>query len=256
MNFKIQAIPAFKDNYLWLIIHPDHPEALIVDPGDAKPVLETLNSLGLTLSGILITHKHNDHIGGIKELLENFNAPVFGSPTENIPLVTNPVSEEEEISLPRWPLIRVIEVPGHTLGHVAYLIGSHLCCGDTLFGAGCGRLFEGTPAQMYESLEKIKVLPDDTLIYCAHEYTLKNLSFAEALEPENIKIKSRIQETESLVSQGQPSVPFTLKIEKETNPFLRCDQKAIQGALEVKFGKKCGSEDEVFKYLREWRNQW
>lgn len=256
MNIKIQAIPAFNDNYLWLIIHPNYPEAIVVDPGDAKPVLDALNSQGLNLVGILITHKHKDHIGGIKELLEKFDVPVFGNPIENISLITDPVSEQEEVCIKHWPIIKVMEVPGHTLGHVAYLIGSHLFCGDTLFGAGCGRLFEGTPAQMYESLSKIKSLPGETLVYCAHEYTLKNLSFAEALEPENIKIKSRVCETEKLVSQGIPSVPFTLNLEKETNPFLRCDQKSIQAALEKKFSHLCDGEVETFKYLREWRNQW
>lgn len=256
MNLQIQAIPAFKDNYLWLIIHPDLPEALVVDPGDSKPVLEALASQGLSLAGILITHKHNDHIGGIKELLEKFDVPVFSNPIENISWMTHSVSEQEEIHIQHWPSIKIIEVPGHTLGHVAYLIGSHFFCGDTLFGAGCGRLFEGTPAQMYKSLSKIKSLPEDTLIYCAHEYTLKNLSFAEFLEPENMKIKLRIRETENLISRGQYSVPFRLKLEKETNPFLRCDQKAIQAAIEKKFGQSGETETEVFRYLREWRNEW
>jgi len=256
MNFKIQAIPAFKDNYLWLIIHPDLSEALVVDPGDSKPVLEALDSQGLSLAGILITHKHNDHIGGIQELLKKFKVPVFASPVENIPWMTHPVSEQEEIHIKHWPTIKIIEVPGHTLGHVAYLIGSHLFCGDTLFGAGCGRLFEGTPVQMYKSLSKIKSLPENTLIYCAHEYTLKNLSFAEFLEPENIQIKSRIRETEELLAKGIPSVPFSLKIEKETNPFLRCDQRAIKAAVEKKFGPKCESEIDIFRSLRAWRNEW
>ena len=256
MNLRIQALPAFKDNYLWLIIHPDIPEALVVDPGDSKPVLDALNSQGLSLAGILITHKHHDHIGGIQELLEKFKVPVFAGPIENIPRMTHPVLEKKSIHIKHWPSIKVIEVPGHTLGHVAYLMGSYLFCGDTLFGAGCGRLFEGTPAQMVESLNKIKSLPEDTLIYCAHEYTLKNLSFAEFLEPENIKIKSRIREAEDLIAQGKPSVPFSLKIEKETNPFLRCDQKTIKEAVEQKCGQRCETEIEIFRYLREWRNEW
>jgi len=209
-----------------------------------------------SLAGILITHKHHDHIGGIQALLEKFDVPVFASPVENIPWMTHPVSEQEEIHMKHWPSIKIMEVPGHTLGHVAYLIGSNLFCGDTLFGAGCGRLFEGAPAQMFESLSKIKSLPDETMIYCAHEYTLKNLSFAEFLEPENIQIKTRIRETEKLLAKGIPSVPFSLKIEKDTNPFLRCDQRAIKAAVEKKFGQKCENEIEIFRCLRESRNEW
>jgi hydroxyacylglutathione hydrolase len=205
----------------------------------------------------LITHKHNDHIGGVKELLAHYPVPVFGSKTENIPLITHFVSENEIISIPNWPNIHVIEVPGHTLGHVAYLVGNNLFCGDTLFGAGCGRLFEGTPAQMFESLSKINALPEDTLVYCAHEYTLKNLTFALKVDPTNEMIAKRISETETLLAQGKPSVPFTLKIEKETNPFLRCENPAIQQTIENHIGQQLNNDEVmVFKNMREWRNVW
>jgi hydroxyacylglutathione hydrolase len=256
MNLKIQALPAFEDNYIWLIVHPDYPEALVVDPGDARPVLEALQAQGLTLSGILITHKHNDHTGGVEELLNHFNVPVYGSKTENLPFITDYVAESKDIHIDKWPTFCVIEVPGHTLGHVAYLIESNLFCGDTLFGAGCGRLFEGTPAQMYDSLNKIKSLPDNTQIYCAHEYTLHNLGFAQFVEPDNKKVGLRIHETKKLIAAGKASVPSTLQLEKQTNPFLRCDQASLQASAEKLAGHTLGDEASVFTCLRERRNHW
>lgn len=256
MNINIQAVPAFKDNYLWLIIN-DKSEALVIDPGDDEPVLQILKENDLILTGILVTHKHNDHIGGIESLLRYFSVPVFGNKIENIPTVTNFIAEGDIIDIANFPPIKVMDVPGHTLGHVAYLMEDHLFCGDTLFGSGCGRLFEGTFDQLFSSLQKIKSLPNRTKIYCAHEYTLKNLEFAALVEPDNSLITERIANTAQLLEQGHPSLPSTLQLEKATNPFLRCYQETIKKSVEHFSGKSFGHDEaNVFNYLRQWRNNW
>ncbi len=256
MNFYIQTIPAFKDNYIWLIQHPTLPEAIVVDPGDGGLVLEQLKIQHIRLTAILLTHKHQDHIGGVRDLLRYFDVPVFGNQTEKIPEVTHFIDDTDKISLLNWPSIQVISVPGHTLGHVAYFFVGRLFCGDTLFGGGCGRLFEGTPIQMLHSLSKIKAFPDGTLIYCAHEYTLQNLNFAKQVEPGNLRIQERITLTLKLRQEDNPSVPSTLLLEKETNPFLRCDQPAVQHTVAAFAKQNLLNEVDVFKYLREWRNQY
>ena len=253
----IHAIPAFEDNYFWVIERTKNHMALVVDPGDAEPVLYFLKEKRLKLEGILLTHKHHDHIGGVEQLLQSHDVPVYGNKIENISSITKFISDGDVIRLPNWPGIQVLSVPGHTLGHVAYLIENHLFCGDTMFGAGCGRLFEGAPEQMLSSLKKITALPDDTLIYCAHEYTLKNLQFAKMIEPYNQAIQDRIEQVEQLRKRNIPSVPFTLKIEKETNPFLRCKEAAVQEYIR-QHASDTPHQDElaIFTYLREQRNQW
>jgi len=192
---SVLTIPAFKDNYLWLI--HDGVHAAVVDPGEAKPVLAALKEHGLRLTAILLTHHHADHIGGVPELLQHYQVPVYGPRNESIATVTLPVGEGKQIDVPGLALrVSVLDVPGHTMGHIAYVRrnpgAAWLFCGDTLFGAGCGRLFEGTPRQMMQSLEKFAALPDETLVYCAHEYTLSNLRFARVVEPDNVPLQDRV----------------------------------------------------------------
>jgi len=254
----IAAIPAFKDNYIWLL-HRDG-RAVVVDPGDAGPVKVALTTMGLSLEAILITHHHADHCGGIPELLAMAGQiPVFGPAAESITGISTPLSGGEALPLPGIGLeLQVLPVPGHTRGHLAYQGSwegrSVLFCGDTLFGAGCGRLFEGTPAQMAASLGRLAALPAETAVFCAHEYTATNLGFAAAVEPDNPDIARRILQVESLRAQGLATVPSTLAEELRTNPFLRCGVAAVQARAEAQAGRALDDEVAVFATLREWRN--
>jgi hydroxyacylglutathione hydrolase len=257
---SVLTVPAFKDNYLWLI--HDGVDAAVVDPGDAGPILDALRAHGLTLTAILLTHHHADHIGGVARLLEHADVPVFGPRNDGIAAVTRPLGEGERFAVPGLALeMSVLEVPGHTLGHIAYVRetpGAHwLFCGDTLFGAGCGRLFEGTPDQMAASLAKLAALPDDTLVYCAHEYTLSNLGFAEALEPGNRALQMRVENDSKLRGTKLPTLPSNMAIEKATNPFLRTREPTIVDSL-VRAGRleaAAGADPvAVFAALREWKN--
>jgi len=257
-ELSVLTLPAFKDNYLWLI--HDGVNAAIVDPGDAEPVLKALQELGLTLSAILLTHHHADHIGGVPRLLEHASVPVFGPRNDGIAAVTQALGEGERLVVPGLDLeLSVLDVPGHTLGHIAYVRedqGGHwLFCGDTLFGAGCGRLFEGTPAQMADSLGKLAALPDDTLVYCAHEYTLSNLRFAQALEPANRALQMRVENDSKLRGTNLPTIPSNIAIEKATNPFLRTTEPTVVESL-VNAGRLQDGADPVavFAALREWKN--
>lgn len=232
----IQALSALKDNYIWVIVN-DRKEALVVDPGDVVPVLDYLTQEHLRLIAILATHKHWDHTDGIAGLLKAFpKTPVYGPFKDQVSLANHDVIEGQMIHIENFPSIKVLEIPGHTRGHVAYLIENNLFCGDTLFAAGCGRVFDGTYEEMFASLQKLRALPDDTEIYCGHEYTLNNLKFALAAEPENLKIQERMKAGEALRAQGLITLPSNLALEKETNPFLRVDTLAR------------------FKALREWKN--
>lgn len=255
--FDVIRIPAFKDNYIWLL--RKGASAVVVDPGDARPVLEVLEREGLTLSAILITHHHADHQGGVVRLLEHHPVEVFGPETESITALTRPLRGGETIALASIDeTLRVIAVPGHTLGHLAYYGKGCLFCGDTLFTGGCGRLFEGTPAQMHESLARLAALPDETRVYCAHEYTEANLRFALAVEPGNRRLRDRVNEVAVARAKAQATVPSTLALEKATNPFLRFSEPEVvttawsrAAALGREFS---GSAAEVFALLREWRN--
>jgi hydroxyacylglutathione hydrolase len=250
---KIYPIPAFGDNYLWLVTRGT--QALVVDPGDAAPVLAALDTHGVTLEAILITHHHSDHIGGVAELVRRFGVPVFGPVDKRIADITDQVAEGAHLDLP-WldTAVCVFEVPGHTQSHIAWYGGNALFCGDTLFGAGCGRLFEGTAEQMWHSLSRIASLPPHTQVYCAHEYTESNLRFARAVEPDNQALIARARRVAKQRTANQPSVPFTLADELATNPFLRCREASVIRAAEAQAGHRLATPADVFATLREWKN--
>ncbi|MBL8430679.1 MAG: hydroxyacylglutathione hydrolase [Dechloromonas sp.] len=249
--FDISLIPAFKDNYIWLLTRGKR--AFVVDPGDASPVIARLEADDLTLEGILITHHHADHQGGVAELKARWPVEVHAPANESITGCTRPLSGGERIDV-LGQMVDVMAVPGHTLGHLAYLAPGTLFCGDTLFGAGCGRLFEGTPEQMSASLDSIAALPDDTLVYCAHEYTEMNLRFALAVEPENAALQARVAKVSALRAAGLPSVPLTLAEEKATNPFLRCADQAVMSAAEKRNPAVDRKKAAIFREIRSWRN--
>ena len=248
--FEILLIPAFNDNYIWLLVRDGR--AAVVDPGDAAPVIARLEALRLHLDAILVTHHHADHQGGVPELVERWHPRVFGPEKESITGCTDPLSGGEKIEV-LGQSVDVLPVGGHTHAHVAYLVPGAVFCGDTLFGAGCGRLFEGTPAQMYASLARLAALPDETKIYCAHEYTENNLRFALAVEPRSIPLRERVERVARIRAAGLPSIPSTLREEKETNPFLRCEEPAVIAAARV-HGAVDASPEAVFSAIRGWRN--
>lgn len=205
----------------------------MVDPGDATPVIAALKSRNLSLDGILITHHHSDHVDGVQQLLECYPATVYASAGENYAFPHRAVREGDRIAFPQLNLdLMVMETPGHTLGHVVYYGANSLFCGDTLFGCGCGRLFTGTCEQLYHSLQRLAALPPETRVYCTHEYTQHNIRFALTLEPDNPTLQVRAAETDRLRSKNLPTLPSTIALELETNPFLRCHTPALQTALE------------------------
>lgn len=246
----ISFIPAFKDNYIWLLTRGQR--AAVVDPGDAAPVQARLEAEGLTLESILITHHHADHQGGVAALVERWQPAVFAPASESITGCNRPLRGGERIEV-LDQAFEVLAVPGHTLGHLAYYAKGALFCGDTLFGAGCGRLFEGTPAQMSASLDALAALPDDTPVYCAHEYTEANLRFAVAVEPENRQLQARVAKVAALRAAGLPSVPSRLAEEKATNPFLRSGEPAVIAAAR-QHGASESSRTAIFAAIRAWRN--
>ena len=254
---NVLAVPAFQDNYLWLIHDGTH--AAVVDPGDAAPILSALEKHGLSLAAILLTHHHADHVGGVPELLKRFKVPVFGPRHEAIAQVTYPLGEGDTITIPHLGAkMRVLDVPGHTRGHIAYFDADQrrLFCGDTLFAGGCGRLFEGTPEQMLASLTKLAALPDATQIYCAHEYTLANLRFAQEVEPDNSELQMRMLREQAKREAGMPTVPSTIGIEKSTNPFLRSDRPEIADRLIAAGNLSSREPIAVFAALRQWKNSY
>jgi len=254
--FKITAIPALQDNYIWAM-HNDK-QAVVVDPGDAMPVLEFMAEQGLTLAAILCTHRHNDHIGGIAQLRAVYNVPVYGRRHEKNPHISHDLRDGEQLRLDVFGLVfDIIETPGHLDDHIAYCAANAtpeiLFCGDVLFGAGCGRNFEGTLEQLHHSLQRLSRLPETTLVYCAHEYTASNLRFAIACEPDNPAVQQRIADTAKLRAQNLSTVPSTIALEKATNPFLRCNVPAIVHRLQQR-GLNDPSPASVFAALRQWRD--
>ncbi|WP_205617429.1 hydroxyacylglutathione hydrolase [Pelomicrobium methylotrophicum] len=250
----VVPVPAFNDNYIW-VLH-DGQQAVAVDPGDAAPVFDFLERQRLRLAAILVTHHHGDHVGGIPALLHRHRVPVYGPRGESISTVTCPLAEGDRVCLPALELeFGVLEVPGHTAGHIAYYGHGRLFCGDTLFACGCGRLFEGTASQMYRSLEKLAALPGDTRVYCAHEYTLSNIRFAKAADPHNPALLERERREKAVRERLEPTLPSTIALERATNPFLRCTEPAVQATVAQRHGRRITDPVEVFAALRAWKNE-
>lgn len=249
----VEPIPAFNDNYLWLLVRGDR--AAVVDPGDAGPVLQRLQQRRLKLAAILVTHHHGDHVGGVAELAGATGAKVFGPRAEPIPTRDVALGDGDRFDVLDIGF-RVLDVPGHTRGHIAYYVAARrwLFCGDTLFAAGCGRLFEGTAEQMSASLARLATLPADTRVYCAHEYTLSNLRFALAVEPDNMALRERQRACTALRDRGLPTVPSTIGEELETNPFLRCEVAAVRAAAEARAAMPLPAPAAVFAVLRRWKD--
>ena len=249
---NIIRIPALKDNYIWLL--HKNAAAIVVDPGEARPVRDALQREGLRLSAILITHHHHDHQGGVADLLKDAPVEVFGPELESITARTQPLRGGETICPADSGIcLQVLAVPGHTAGHLAYFGEGCLFCGDTLFGAGCGRLFEGTAAQMSDSLAKLAALPDETAVYCAHEYTQANLRFAQTVEPGNRELLRRVATVDAARVKGRATIPSTIALEKATNPFLRCNAPEISTCVRDR-GENASDALAVFTALRQWRN--
>lgn len=252
---EITPIPAFHDNYIWALGHPAKNACVVVDPGDAEAVTQWLATTTYQLAAIIITHHHDDHVGGIKALKKAYDVPVYGPANEDIPMRDNDLYDGDELYLADIDTtFRVMEVPGHTAGHIAYYNDQWLFCGDTLFAAGCGRLFEGTPEQMYNSLSRLASLPETTEVYCTHEYTLANLAFAAMVEPDNQAIKQRTVEANELRELNQPTLPSTIALEKKTNPFLRSNEASIIKMAEHHVGHKLNTPTEVFAAVRHWKD--
>jgi hydroxyacylglutathione hydrolase len=250
---RIEPVPAFDDNYLWLASRDGL--AFVVDPGDAEAVEEALAARRLRLAAIVVTHHHGDHTGGVLSLKRAHGATVYGPAGEPIPGRDVPLAEGDRVEL-LGVAFDVLDVPGHTRGHIAYHAPSIdlLFCGDTLFAAGCGRLFEGTPAQMYASLAKLARLPGTTRVYCAHEYTVANLRFARAVEPDNAATARRLAESEAARARGEPTLPSTIALERATNPFLRCDEPAVRAAAEGRRKGAGATAVDTFAAIRAWKD--
>ena len=254
---NVLALPAFSDNYIWML--HDGVGAAVVDPGDAAPVCAALDAHGLVLKAILVTHHHADHVGGVQALRDRLQGPVYGPARERIPEPFVPLAEGDHVDL-LGHRFDVLDVPGHTAGHIAYVVRQTdadepmLFCGDTLFSAGCGRLFEGTPEQMQASLAKFTALPGDTRVYCTHEYTQSNLRFALAVEPENPEVQAASARCAELRARGDITLPSTVAAELRFNPFLRCAEPAVAASARA-HGASDNSPLAVFAALREWKNQ-
>jgi len=253
----VEPVPAFSDNYIWLL--RDGDTAHVVDPGDAQPVLAALEEQGLRLASILVTHHHFDHVGGVAELKRTSGCQVYGPHNPALDMIDTRLADGDTVELGSYRF-EVIEVPGHTLDHIAYYQEARdaqaplLFCGDTLFAGGCGRLFEGKPAQMLESLQRLASLPPATRVYCAHEYTLANLDFARAADPDNTALAARCREAEALREAQEPTVPSTIELECATNPFLRSATPALREGLRAAGRDSGDSPVASFAALRAWKD--
>ncbi len=255
MQIEIEPIESFADNYVWLLRRRGDTRVVAVDPGDAAPIIEVLETRGWSLAAILVTHHHWDHVDGIDALLGHSAVPVYGPASRRIPTVDRPVSDGLRIQPSPGLAFDVLAVPGHTLDHLAYHGHGVALVGDTLFAAGCGRLFEGRPEQMYASLRRLARLPDETLICCAHEYTVANLEFARRVEPGNAEIVRRLDQARRLRRAGRPTLPSSISEERSTNPFLRCEVPAVVAAAEARAGRRLTDAGEVFAVLRDWKDR-
>ena len=250
---KIIPIKAFHDNYIWCIQNGKF--AVVVDPGDAEPVLQYLSNNRLELVGIMITHHHADHVGGLGRLLEKSQVKVFGPTNQKIPEITDRVNEGDKVIFPEIEeAFTTLEIPGHTIDHIGFYNENTLFCGDTLFSCGCGRIFEGTPKQMYASIAKLANLSDQTLVFCTHEYTQANIKFALAVEPDNEDLLRRQIEVEDLRESNLPSLPTVMAEEKKMNPFLRAHKATLADAVNSHFEANITEPEKVFKALREWKD--
>lgn len=253
---EVTPLKALTDNYIWLAHSPRQSrDVAVVDPGDAAPVIEALEQQHLNLKAILVTHHHADHVGGVAALHQRTGAPVIGPGAETIPERSRSVAGGERVALPELGLeFEVMDVPGHTRGHIAFHGHGALFCGDTLFSAGCGRLFEGTPAQMQHSLASLRDLPGETRVYCGHEYTLNNLRFALTVEPENGAAREYMETAKDLRLGNKPTLPSTLSLEIAVNPFLRWDEPTVQKSAERRAGRSLDNPVEVFATIRHWKD--
>ena len=249
----VHPVTAFRDNYIWTLHDGRH--AVAVDPGDAAPVEAFLRQHKLELVAILATHHHADHVGGVADLTANRDIPVYGPRNEHIPTVTHALAEGDQVSIDALGLaFSVFDIPGHTAGHIAFHGNGMLFCGDTLFACGCGRLFEGTPQQMVASLAKLAALPEDTKVYCGHEYTMANLRFAMAVESDSAALKQREAAEAAKRARGEPTLPSSIGLERQTNPFLRYREPAVISAAEKYAGRPLTDPVETFAAIREWKN--
>lgn len=255
----LHPVPAFDDNYIWVL--DDGHRAIVVDPGDSRPVTDYLAARSLVLDTILITHHHGDHVGGVADLLRSRPARVIGPATEKLPVPAELARGGDVIALLDGQA-RVLDVPGHTAGHIAYLLespslqGPVLFCGDTLFSGGCGRLFEGTAAQMLESLDQLAELPPETRVCAAHEYTLSNLRFAREVEPGNAELAAHQEKCQQLRSLQRPTLPTSIDLERRINPFLRVREPAVARRVAQQAGLQQNSPVQIFAALREWKNDY
>jgi hydroxyacylglutathione hydrolase len=255
-SLQVTALRAFTDNYIWVVHSPLDPHCVaVVDPGDARPVHRALQEQRWSLAAILVTHHHADHIGGVAELSSRYAAPVFGPANERIPGEPSKLREGDRVELPSMGLsFDILDVPGHTAGHIAYVGHGATFCGDTLFSGGCGRLFEGTPEQMSASLDKLAMLNGATQVYCTHEYTLSNLRFALAVEPDNADLRAYFDSVRAKRDADQITLPSNIELERKVNPFLRCAADSVRRSAERHTGRALDSTVAVFAAVRAWKD--